>query len=295
MDAPEVDRTKFLGGSDAAAVLGISPWRTPLDLYLDKIQPRIESPEQQDNRTAKLRGKRLEPYICDMLQQEHGVDLVARNLRYIDSEHPFLACEIDALAGDGRNVEIKTVHPFKAKEWGDELTDSIPVHYTAQAMHGLMVTGRDQCLFAVLIGDDLRLYRVDRDHETIAALRQREIDFWNRNVLARVPPTLTRASDALRLFERDTGAQIEATPEIMDAVTNLRALKAAADVIKEVEDEIKAFMGGAAVLTYEGRVLVTWRTQSMGERLDQKAITEAHPDLVAKFKRATEARVFRVK
>ena len=305
MNAPEkiiepapVDRQKFIGGSDAAAVLGISPWRSPLDLYLDKIEPRVESPEHMDNRTAKLRGKRLEPYICDMLTSEHGVQLVARNQRYIDSEHPFLACEVDAETADGENVEIKTVHPFRARDWGDELTDSIPVHYTAQAMHGLMVTGRDACRFAVLIGDELRLYRVERDVETIAAMRQREVEFWQQHVLARVAPTATSSSDVLRLFERDLGTTIEATRELADAVVSLRALKLQAkDVaaaIDQIEERVKLHMQGAAALTYEGQVLATWKTQT-ARRLDQKALEAAHPDIVEKFKRATESRVFRLK
>jgi putative phage-type endonuclease len=301
MNAPEMvapDRSKFIGGSDAAAVLGISPWRSPLDLYLDKIQPRVESPEEQDNRTAKLRGKRLEPYICDMLTAEHGVQLVARNQRYVDGEHPFLACEIDAETADGENVEIKTVHPFKARDWGEELTDSIPVHYTAQAMHGLMVTGRDVCRFAVLIGDELRLYRVERDVETIAAMREREVQFWQQHVLARVAPPAVSSSDVLRLFERDLGTTVVATPGILEACASLRVLKGEAKElgaeIDRVEELIKLHMGGAASLVFDGQVLATWKAQT-ARRLDQKALEAAHPDIVEKFKRASESRVFRLK
>ena len=302
MNAPEkivdADRSKFIGGSDAAAVLGISPWRTPFDLYQDKIAPRIESPEEQDNRTAKLRGKRLEPYICDMLTAEHGVQLVARNRRYTDREHPFLACEIDAETADGENVEIKTVHPFKARDWGEELTDSIPVHYTAQAMHGLMVTGRDVCRFAVLIGDELRLYRVERDVDTIAAMREREVQFWQQHVLAKVPPPASSTSDVLRLFERDLGTTVEATDEVAAAVDRLRTLKLQAkdigSTIDALEEQIKLHMQGAATLTRAGQVLATWRSQ-VARRLDQKALEAAHPALVEQFRKATESRVFRVR
>lgn len=294
----EADRSAFIGGSDVAAVLGISPWRSPLDLYLDKVDPRVESVEQMENRTAKLRGKRLEPYICDMLVSEHGMQLIARNQRYIDPEYPFLACEIDAETADGENVEIKTVHPFRARDWGDELTDAIPVHYTAQAMHGLMVTGRDVCRFAVLIGDELRLYRVERDVETITAMRQREVEFWNRHVLAQVAPPATCSSDVLRLFERDLGITVEATQEIADTVANLRALKLQAkdiaSFIDTCEERIKLFMQGAAALSYEGQVLATWKSQT-ARRLDQKALEAAHPDLFEQFKRVSETRVLRIK
>ena len=140
MNAPLIavpDRTKFIGGSDVAAILGVSPWRNVVDLWMDKITPRREDGH---NAAAKRRGSRLEPYILDMIREEHGLNIVAANERYIDAELPFLAAEIDAEYADGEareNIEIKTVHPFKSKEWGEHETDELPLHYVAQVQHGL--------------------------------------------------------------------------------------------------------------------------------------------------------------
>ena len=215
------DRRGFIGGSDAPAVLGISPWRSPLDLYLEKTAEDIP-PDDLTNAVAKRRGSRLEPYICDMLEEE-GIKLATRNEQLTDSEFPFLRAQIDAVTVAGENVEIKTVHPFGAKDWGEELTDSIPIHYTAQAMHGLLVSGRDRCIFAVLIGDDLRIYKVDRDVETIAGLRKREVKFWNEHVLAKVAPLPLTASDVLNLFARDLGTMVEANPDLAQLAANAYA------------------------------------------------------------------------
>ena len=174
MNAPMtavVDRTKFLGGSDVAAILGVSPWRNRVDLWADKITPRVEDGQ---NAAAKRRGHRLEPYILDMIREEHGLEIVRANERYIDKEVPFLAAEIDAEYRDDageQNIEIKTVHPFKAKEWGDIGTDSLPLHYIAQVQHGLGVTGRDICKVFALIGDELKPYTVTRDDELIRVMR----------------------------------------------------------------------------------------------------------------------------
>ena len=109
MNAPLIavpDRTKFIGGSDVAAILGVSPWRNVVDLWMDKITPRREDGH---NAAAKRRGSRLEPYILDMIREEYGLDIVAANERYIDAELPFLAAEIDAEYADGEareNIEI---------------------------------------------------------------------------------------------------------------------------------------------------------------------------------------------
>lgn len=291
-----VDRRRFIGGSDVAAILGISPWRTPLDVYLEKVDPRPEPTDPQRQRVLE-RGKRLEPYVLDMLAEETGLVVVARNQRYIDPEHAFLAAEIDAEAETGENIEIKTVSPFKAHEWGAEDSDEIPVWYTAQAMHGLMVTGREVCVFGVLIGaDEFRTYRVERDDEVITALRERLVEFWAR-VQRREPPEPTTAADVLALFDKDTGRAVEASAEIIQAYNELRAveteakaLKARADALKE---QIQLYMRDAAVLTIDGRQVCTWKSQSC-RRFDQRAFQAAHPELFETFKRATETRVFRV-
>lgn len=291
------DRQKLLGGSDAAAILGISPWRTPLQVYLDKVEPRSL---ELDHNKARIfaRGKRMEPYVVDLLAAEEGLTIVGRGNRYRDPELPFLAAEIDAETHDGRNVEIKTVSPFKAFEWGEEQTDSIPVHYTAQAMHGLMVTGRAVCIFGVLIGgDDFRVYQVERDEETIAAMRQREIEFWQL-VQDRTPPDTRTTADVLAMFARDTGRIVEADADVAAAIARMQGIK---EQIKALETEaaplytaVHRFMGDAAVLQVDGKAAATWKTQST-RRFNQSAFSAAHPDLFEQFRTTTESRVFRLK
>ncbi|MFY1029118.1 YqaJ viral recombinase family protein [Pseudomonas asiatica] len=292
----QLDRTKYLGGSDVAGILGISPWRTPLDIYLDKIEPRKEV----DPAKKKIftRGQRMEPYVIDLLAEETGLEIIGRGNRYRDKQHDFLAAEIDAEAASGENIEIKTVSPFKAKEWGEVQTDAIPVHYTAQAMHGLMVTGKQVCVFGVLIGgDDFRVYRVERDEETITAIREKEVEFWGR-IQRREPPPVSKVSDINRLFESDAGGFIEATGEVLEAYNELRALrtqaKTAEDAANALEERIKLFMGGNAFLMVDGLQLASWKSQD-SRRFDQKAFAAANPKLFERFKTVTTSRVFRLK
>ncbi|SNR98757.1 putative phage-type endonuclease [Methylobacillus rhizosphaerae] len=212
------DRTKFIGGSDVAAILGISPWKSIVDLYLDKITPRVCDGR---NMAAKRRGSRLEPYILDMIREEHGLEIVAHNKQYQDSELSFLACEIDFEYFDNEtgkieNGEIKTVHPFKAKEWGDQGTDSLPIHYVAQNQHGIGIMKRDRCRVFALIGDELKSYVVERDDETIQALREHCSNFWNNHVLPQIMPPLDyKHKDIIetlkRLYPGTDGTVLEAS------------------------------------------------------------------------------------
>ena len=292
-----MDRQFFLGGSDAAAVLGVSPWRSPIELYLEKTTPRAEEPSAGKMKVF-TRGKKMEPYVCDILAEETGLSIMKRNERYIDAEYSFLACEIDAETKDA-NIEIKTVSPFKAREWGEQQTDEIPVAYTAQAMHGLMITGRDVCIFGVLIGgDDFRIYRVERDDEIIAGLRRRECDFWHNHVVPRIPPEPTTLNDVRFLYGKDSGIAIEANAEIMNAAASLKLVKENIGELSKaaaaLEERIQLYMRDAAILTVNGKPVATWRTHTRSD-FDQTAFKAANQELFERFKKTTEIRTFRIK
>lgn len=305
MNAP--DRSKFLGGSDIASVLGISPWRTPLDLWRDKMTPRVEVAVSR----PKARGIRWESVVAEMLverlqQDGHSVEIVASNVRHPDAEHPFLAAEIDfELRLDGEdeitNCELKTVHPFKMREWGDSGSDDLPVHYTAQVMHGLGITRRRSGILAALFGaDELRTYPVAADDETIGAMRARAVAFWRDHVLTGVPPEPVNVADMAILFpEEGAGPPLLADEDLAAKVLRMRALateiKARESEADALEFEIKRAMRDAVeIVMPNGKTATEWKVRS-GSYLDETALKEAHPKLAREFTRKWTSRVFKLK
>lgn len=295
-----MDRAKFIGGSDAGAVLGVSPWRSAYDVWLDKTGQREDDrPANPAREKVLTRGKRLEPVVIDMLTDETGLQIVHRNRRYLDPEHSFLACEIDAESATGTNVEIKTVHPFAAREWGEEDTDSIPVHYTAQVMHGLMITGRHLCIVAALVGaDDLRVYRVERDDDAIAALRDAEVRFWREHVEPRIAPPPQTLDDLAKVYRVESGSVLSADDALASAVSELRDVKRRLGELSQqsqaLERAIKTRMGEhAVVVDSAGRKIASWKSQSQA-RIDTTALAAAHPDIAQQFRATTTSRVFRI-
>jgi putative phage-type endonuclease len=265
-----IDRRTFLGGSDMAAILGLSPWKTPYQLWLEKTSP--EAPEDHDS-GVKKRGRRLEPVIVDWMREDYGLKIVAHNARYVDPELPFLSCEVDFEHDEmengvviTENAEVKTVHPSHAKDWGDEWSDEIPLYYTAQAAFGQMITGRDSTLFAVLIGaDDLRAYRVKRDDELIWTLRKKAVEFWEL-VERRTPPPIINLQDARLAWSKSMPGSVTATDEIASLVDELRFTKKIISG-REAEAEmlelrIASFMQDKEqLLDARGARLATWKTQ----------------------------------
>lgn len=318
--AAPVDRRKFVGGSDIAGIMGIAPpgWRTALDIWRAKTLPDAavepETPTQVRKRLA--RGTIVEPLVATLLAHLHGLPgIEVRNRRYSTGD---FGCEIDAEIAfglvdklfDGRplpllidgddpadetvNVEIKTVHPFAAREWGDDGSDEVPVHYAAQVQWGLGVTGRRFALCAALFGaDDLRLYPIVRDDAIIDALLAGAAAFWQCVVAGEAPAPQT-IDDALSLWPTAKPAIAEATPEIAAAVSTLRMLKDIAKGIDPVALTIRRFMKDADTLTVDGEVVATCKNRATTS-INTELLAEKFPDAEKATRRRGSTRALLLK
>ena len=307
MNAPEMNRVGFIGGSDVPAILGVSPWKTPHELWLQKTGRAAREEVTPEQQKRFDRGHRLEPVVLQMLvdrlqDEGHEVEVIATNKRYQDAASPFMSCEIDfelMLDGEHVNGDCKTVHPFAAKKWGEEGTDEVPIDYAAQFMHGLGITGRRRCIIATLIGmDDLLIYFVERDEETIDGIRGRVIEFWNECIVADKAPDPIDFDDCKAIYAKSNGGSIEATAEIRDAVFTLSDVKAKIKSLEASEEElsyrITAFMQPNAILTFGGNQIASWKNQD-DTRVDQKLLKEDAPEVYEKYSRTKEIRVLRLK
>lgn len=332
------NRRDYIGGSDAAAIMGVSKWATPLQCYLAKIgEAPARAPDDQRERIF-ARGKRLEPIVIDMLTDEFGLQVTKRSPpenpnRYRHPDYDYLRAEIDfefmvdrniveqcdgmidpALIGTKQNGEIKTSHPNAAGNWGEMFTEEIPIEYAAQSMHGLMVTNRQFCLYGTLVGaDDLSLYGVRRDDETIAGMLSKELQFW-RCVQGRMPPDPSTMGDVLGLMYRVKGRPIEATAALADTAARLKQVNGSIKTMGEEAEQLKFEIGSfifrnlaelqardpqvtledATALMYGGKTLLTWKMQE-ANRIDTKRLRSEAPDVADRFTNITHSRVMRIK
>jgi len=142
------NRSKFIGGSDIAAVMGVSRWKTPLQLWAEKTGA-VQPEDLSDKEYVEL-GSELEDFIAKHFEKKAGIKVRRAPRRYTHKDHPFMACQVDRLVtGTDELVECKNASAWKAKEWEGE---EIPVEYILQVSWQLMVTGRKKGYLAVLIG-----------------------------------------------------------------------------------------------------------------------------------------------
>lgn len=227
------ERNTGIGASEAAAVLGVSPWATPLEVYLRKTGqlPPVETSE------AMRRGLRLEDDIAEEYLERVGGSLETQ-LFLRHPARPWMIATIDGRRSDGRIVEFKAVGWRSAGEWGEEGTDEIPGHYLCQVLHQMDVAGTDVVDVAALIGgSDFRVYHVERDDAVIDRMVEIEAEFWGR-VERQDPPRASDPADAtlLRHLYPEATGEVALPDEASRLVLEWEAAGAS---IRELEDHRK--------------------------------------------------------
>lgn len=309
-------RSEYLGSSDAAAILGLSKWKTPLDVWRAKVFPDAVEDEAAADRSKILRrGKLMEPVIRQMAIDDYGLTLYATNRRHEDEDYPWMRAEVDfeTLDEGGAvvNNECKSVSPFAASQWGDEDTDEVPIEYHAQVQFALMVTGAqvERCDVWALFGSDkLVRYRIYRDEETIAGMRARCVEFWHEHVLAKRAPAPVTLDDVEFLMGRKRGRPVIANPDQVDLVMQYRDAKHQIKQLEERAEELKLAIVGhllagagddlseqdaAILLDGAGKPLLTWKPQS-SSRIDVAALRKARPEVADEFTTISTSRVLRL-
>ena len=252
-------RREGLGGSDAAAALGLSPFATPVSLYLDKTDPQPDV----DNERFEW-GRRMEGPIAQAFTEKTGIAIEYRPVMLRSIVYPFMLANPDRFV-EGGILECKNVGAHNAHEWDD----GPPLHYRLQGLHYLVVTGLSVVYFAALIGGSrLVIYEVKRDEELITDLVKREEAFWTLVTLRRMPEIdgSDTTKDALMARYEDKGETIEVDSEFIELVNAHHVATMEVKIAKErldtIDNKIRAAMGDASVATFEGNVTATWKAQT---------------------------------
>ena len=187
-------RRHGIGGSDAAVVFGISPYRTARDLYDDKLGI-VTAIDEDSNWVALEMGHLLEDLVARIFAQKTGFKVFKINKMFQHPDHPFMLADVDYFVelpdGTIAILEIKTTN-YNAKDvWWRDGKDCVPAHYEAQGRHYMAVCNIDRVFFCCLYGnteDDVIIREIRRDKEYEAEMVYLEQDFWENHVLAKVPP-----------------------------------------------------------------------------------------------------------
>lgn len=289
-------RRQGIGGSDASAILGLNPWKTAMDVWLEKTGEFED--EERDNEKMYW-GNVLEDIVAKEFSIRTGLRVRRRNAILKHKDRPFMIANVDRLiVGHKAGLECKTAGQYSAEDWAM----GVPDYYIPQIQHYMAVTGYKAWYVAVLIGgQEFKYYKITRDNYFIRELIEAETEFWNM-VETRTPPPIdgTKASSELikRLYpEAEKGREIELPFEAFELIQQYERACEEEKRIQLIKDEaankLKEMLGTAEKGSIHGRQVI-WQNV-VSKRLNTKALQKECPDIYEKYSQESIYRRFSIK
>ena len=285
-------RKKHVGSSDIAPILGVSPWKTAYDCWLEKTG-KLEDGEIT-NEAMEL-GNELEPIIINRAEKLLGELTRDVQIPYDKDKSP-LVVNIDAVVlADAIPVEAKStgIKSFYVDEaWGDEGTDEVPNYVTLQCHAHMICMASDICHVPTIIGGrGFKMFFVPRSEALVPIIIEKVEEFWNEFVLKDLPPVGLPSLEFARRIRREPKKIIEFTPDVMEKWLAVRDAQSAAKKAKDVADaELLKHLGEAEASVVLPKVGGVTFYEGTSRRFDGKAFKEAHPDLYQEFLKETKSR-----
>lgn len=267
------EREGRIFSTDAAAALGVSKYRTPYQLWAEKIGLTQRDTEEKP---WQMIGAAVEPAIASLYQQQTGVEVVPFKETLIHPRHPWMGSHFDFRAAD-RLVEIKFFDPRRRAEFGEPGSAAIPNDVLVQTIHEMVVAGIPHCDVAVLFGNQaFEVFTVKLDPADADELIEREYRFMGF-VIEREPPPPMTDDDLKLMFPRSTESKVTASEEMLQAVREARMLGGRIDELTAAYDAtvltIKTFMGcNDQLVAPDGAPLATWRSAKDSRVTDWEAV-----------------------
>src|SRR5579859_4027238 len=291
-------RRAGIGASDAAGIAGISPWATPVSVWLEKVGLAADREPTEAMRFGTL----LEPIILAEYESRTGHVVANRQQWVTHPEVEWMRATLDGIVypadqrlGPGLGVlESKTSNDWRLSEW----LEGVPEHYLLQVAHQIAITAHDLAFVVALVGGQrLVVHEVERDQGLIDNLMELEYGFWHKFVLPRRQPpadALEATADAIKdAFPLPTKPAVDLPVEVLDLRRQLDADEAEAKVIEErisaAKNELRLLLGEAEVGQVGDQVVATWKAVTQ-DRFDQDALKADAPWIANYYTKSTTHR-----
>ena len=288
-------RRNGIGGSDAAAAVGLSPYQSPLELWMVKTgrDATLPKPDPDDQGSPVYWGNVLEPIVAEHYSKRTGrkVRRVNSVLQHPDPNKAWMLANLDyAVVGDDevQVLECKTAGEFGSRKW----RNGVPDYVQCQVQHQLAVTGKkgaDVCV--LLCGQELKIYRIQRDDELIAELIRLERQFWSYvESDTPLPADYSDSADrALRhLYPSDNGEELDLRDdrEACKTFDQLQSARRQMEALKQAEAQLKHSIQqrmGEATRAIFPQGTVSWKKSNDSVALDTKQLLKDQPQLLDQY------------
>lgn len=286
------ERQNYIGGSDAAAVLGISKWKSPLAVYMEKTG---EAPHLEPSRAMNM-GILLEDLVAQDFTKETGLKVRRKKETIVHPQYDFIRANIDRkIEGKDEGLECKITSTYNKKDW----EDTAPDYYIIQCMVYMAVTGYKKWWLACWVGFDMfPYYIIEYDAKLANQIIDRLVVFWNEHILKKNPPEVIY-SDTNLLKELYKNGGLESI-ELIDQKENIEKFLEITKQMKVLKDEKELYSNklknqlGDHETGSQDNYMVNWKSQNR-ITLDSKKLKEEQPEIYSSYSRETKLRKFDIK
>jgi putative phage-type endonuclease len=286
-----------IGCSEIAAALGVSKYKTPYQLWLEKTGRMDQEPPS----LAMRLGVPLEPVIKTLYEERTGKKLRRWHKELRHPTLPWWVGHLDyVVIGEKSLVDCKSTLSFGGRRrYGADETDQLPEEHLCQGQGYLLLSGAASIDFAVLMaGPEFRVFTVDADPDMQKLIEEGVRRFWTY-VETDTPPPLITSEDAALAWPAGTPEKaITATPTQADIAASLRALRAEIAAKTEMAEAavtlLKSYMeDGEVLLDAAGEKICSWKNQT-AKRIDTTRLKTEAPDVYGAYLKESTSRVFRL-
>lgn len=287
-------RREGIGGSDAASVLGLNPYKSSMSVYMGIKNDLVI--DEEINYKMDL-GNKLEDFVANEFTLKTGKKV--RNVNGIlkNDKYPFALANIDrAVVGEKAFLECKVTNSYSKKSWQKE----VPIYCQVQCYHYMAVTGATHCYIAALIGnEELVIHKLDRNEELINEIMNLEKMFWDKCILGEELPIPDGSEDYSKILQGLYKDSIEEEVILFEKEDLLKRYDDVRELVKDLDSERKAIEQYLQMqmkeyeVAYLGDRKITWKKQ-VRNTVDTKRLKKEHPEIVEKYMKTTTSRVFRI-
>lgn len=286
-------RSRYIGGSDAASVVGLNEFQSPYALWCEK---RGITKAFEGNMRTKV-GTYLEDFVAQQFEEETGKKVRKSNFSFINEDFPFAIADVDRFViGEDAILECKTTSELNLKHYKD---GDYPARFYCQVQHYMAVLNKKVAYLAVLIGNkEFKWFEIERNDDEIKALMEAEKQFYQWMQSGEEPPANPADAGSIELAHptaNGTSIELFGSQNIMrqflEIKSKIAALEKEADGIAAT---LKQDMGDAEKGT-DGQYVVTWANRTK-TTFDKKAFQKDNPNIdLSKWEKTTNYRAFSIK
>ena len=283
-------RKMGITGTDAASICGLNPFRSSMQVFIDKTTDNIDNFDNE----AMRQGRELEEYVAQRFCEAEDKKVRRANAIFMNDEHSWMLADFDRLVvGERAGLECKTVSAYSADKWAN---GAIPLHYQLQCQHYLAVSGYDCWYIAALIlGKEFIVRKIERDEELIQSLITIEKRFWEQNVLAGVMPEPDGSKQAGELLAKyypsEKGKKVILSEQFSLKLSRREEL---AELIKKMETEKKTieqslvkYLGeNESTEAENSKFYVKWISYDT-PRIDMDLLKSEAPEIYERYKKTS--------